>query len=72
MHAEIARRSLSPVGVTPPLGTKVRAGCRVKVALRHIYVVLRMRRLAHARRLCDTQVGGIVCTVTRSCSWCNG
>ena len=46
---------------------------QVKVALRHTCVVLRMRTLVwHMHDVCAIHISGIVCTVTRSSSWCNG
>ena len=54
-------------------GNVVRARCRVKVALCHTCVVLRMRTLVwHMHDVCAIHISGIVCTVTRSSSWCNG
>ena len=53
-------------------GHLVRARCRVKVALRHSCVVVRMRTLVrHMHDVCAIHISGIVCTVTRSSSWCN-
>ena len=50
---------------------KVRARCRVKVALRHTRVVLRMRTLVrHMHNVCAIHISRIVCIVTRSSSWC--